>query len=133
MAFQDHCLIPDLMYLIEYFRNIWVGTILFLNMKRAMPLEYTMEICSCLYLWNLKFSVLYAYILNITYIMFVCSLYEDANVKYLFIVLIWQVTRVRELFHGQFNKQEIMRLLETHGWNQKEAVNFVLKSELFSI
>lgn len=68
--------------------------------------------------------------------MFVCSLYEDANeanVKHLFIVLIWQVTRVRELFHGQFNKQEIMRLLETHGWNQKEAVNFVLKSELFSI
>eukprot|EP00105_Crassostrea_gigas_P012600 XP_011428649.2 PREDICTED: repressor of yield of DENV protein homolog [Crassostrea gigas] len=39
------------------------------------------------------------------------------------------VTRVGELFHGQFNKQEIMHLLETHGWNQKEAINFVLKSE----
>lgn len=41
-----------------------------------------------------------------------------------------KVTRVRELFHEQFNKQEIMRLLETHGWNQKEAVNFVLKMDM---
>lgn len=38
-------------------------------------------------------------------------------------------TRVRELFHGRFSKQEVTRLLDNHGWNQSEAVDFVLNSE----
>lgn len=38
-------------------------------------------------------------------------------------------TRVRELFHGRFSKQEVTRLLDNHGWNQLEAVDFVLNSE----
>nr|XP_022300652.1 repressor of yield of DENV protein homolog [Crassostrea virginica] len=39
------------------------------------------------------------------------------------------ISRVRELFHGRFTKDEVIRLLDNHDWNYQEAVDFVLTSD----
>ncbi|XP_062599627.1 shiftless antiviral inhibitor of ribosomal frameshifting protein homolog isoform X2 [Saccostrea cucullata] len=39
------------------------------------------------------------------------------------------ITRVRELFHGRFNREEVRRLLDNHNWNQAETVDFVFTNE----